>query len=61
MSNVGKILEAAGCSFDDVVKCGCYIADIQVATRFNRTYAEFFSGIIPLAHSATVLWGRYQG
>ena len=42
MGHIGKILTAAGCSFDDVVRCGCHLADIRDFEAFNRTYAEFF-------------------
>ena len=47
LTNVGKILEAAGCTFDDVVKCTCHLADIRDFDAFNRAYAEFFPGIRP--------------
>ena len=47
MSNIGRILEAAGCSFDDVVKCTCHLADIRDFDAFNGVYAEFFRGIRP--------------
>ena len=47
LTNVGKILEAAGCTFDDVVKCTCHLADIRDFDSFNRAYAEFFPGIRP--------------
>ncbi len=47
LANVGRILEAAGCSFDDVVKCTCHLADIRDFDAFNRAYAEFFPGIRP--------------
>jgi 2-iminobutanoate/2-iminopropanoate deaminase len=47
LSHIGKILHAAGCTFDDVVKCGCYISDIADFDDFNRVYAEFFSGVRP--------------
>ncbi|MDO8541314.1 MAG: RidA family protein [Opitutaceae bacterium] len=47
MQHVGKILAAAGCSFADVVKCTCHLADIKDFDRFNRTYAEFFQGAFP--------------
>ena len=47
MSNIGKILEAAGCSFEDVVKCTCHLADIRDFDAFNGVYAEFFRGIRP--------------
>ncbi|MBM3853105.1 MAG: RidA family protein [Verrucomicrobia bacterium] len=47
LTHVGKILAAAGCSFADVVRCGCHLADIRDFDRFNRTYAEFFPGPLP--------------
>jgi 2-iminobutanoate/2-iminopropanoate deaminase len=47
MAHIGRILEAAGCSFDDVVKCACHLADIRDFDGFNRAYAEFFRGVRP--------------
>ncbi len=47
MSHIGKILEAAGCTFDDVVKCTCHLADIRDFDAFNRVYAGFFKGVRP--------------
>ena len=47
LSHIGAILKAAGCTFDDVVKCTCHISDIRDFDRFNKTYAEFFRGIRP--------------
>lgn len=47
LSHVGKILQAAGCTFDDVVKCNCYIYDINEFDQFDRAYAEVFTGIRP--------------
>lgn len=47
LTHVGKILEAAGLSFDDVVKCTCHLSDIKDFDRFNSVYAEFFKGIRP--------------
>ena len=47
MSHIEKILEAAGCRFDDVVKCTCHLADIRDFDGFNRAYAEFFRGVRP--------------
>jgi len=44
---IGKILEAAGCNFADVVKCTCHLNDIGDFDRFNGVYAEFFTGIRP--------------
>ncbi len=47
LSHIGKILKAAGCGFEDVVKCTCHLADIREFDRFNKVYAEFFSGVRP--------------
>lgn len=47
LTHVGKILEAAGCKFSDVVKCTCHLSDISDFDRFNGVYAEFFTGVRP--------------
>jgi 2-iminobutanoate/2-iminopropanoate deaminase len=47
MTHIGKILAAAGCTFADIVRCGCHLADIRDFDRFNRAYAEFFQGAFP--------------
>src|SRR5690349_5566903 len=47
LSHIGKVLEAGGGSFEDVVKCTCHLADINDFDRFNRAYSEFFTGVLP--------------
>ena len=47
LSHIGSILRAAGCTFDDVVKCTCHLADIRDFDEFNEAYAEFFQGVRP--------------
>jgi 2-iminobutanoate/2-iminopropanoate deaminase len=47
LTHIGKILETAGCSFSDVVKCTCHLNDITDFERFNSIYAEFFTGVRP--------------
>jgi 2-iminobutanoate/2-iminopropanoate deaminase len=55
--HIGKILEAAGYSFEDVVKCTCHLADIRDFDGFDRVYSEFFSGIRPARTTVqSVLW-----
>jgi len=48
LQNIGKILTAGGCSFDDVVKATVHLADIKDFDRYNKAYAEFFQGIRPV-------------
>lgn len=40
--SIGKVLKAAGCGFDDVVKSSCHLADIKDFADFNQAYAKFF-------------------
>ena len=41
--NVGAILEAAGSSFERVVKTTCFLADMGDFGAFNEVYAKYFS------------------
>jgi 2-iminobutanoate/2-iminopropanoate deaminase len=47
LQHIGKILEAAGMTYDDVVKCTCHLSDINDFTRFNAVYRGFFARILP--------------
>ncbi len=47
LTHIGAILQAAGCTFDDVVKCACHLADINDFARFDQVYAGFFPGVRP--------------
>jgi 2-iminobutanoate/2-iminopropanoate deaminase len=61
LTHIGKILEAAGCTFDDVVKCTCHLRDINDFDAFNKVYAEFFPGIRPARTTVqSVLWGTIK-
>lgn len=58
LSHIGKVLEAGGCSFEDVVKCTCHLADINDFDRFNRVYSEFFRNVLPARTTVqSALWG----
>ena len=41
LKNLQAVLEAAGASFDNVVKTTCFLADIADFAAFNEVYAEF--------------------
>lgn len=59
LTNIGKVLEAAGAGFADVVKCTCHLADIRDFDEFNAIYAEFFPP--PLPARTTVQSGLGEG
>jgi 2-iminobutanoate/2-iminopropanoate deaminase len=58
--HIGKILEAADMSFDDVVKCTCHISDIHNFEKFDTVYHEFFSGILPARTTVQSVLGGIQ-
>lgn len=41
LRNLAAVLDAAGCTFADVVKTTCFLADIDDFAAFNAVYARF--------------------
>ena len=42
MKNIGALLEAAGTSYQKVVKTTCFLADMGDFATFNEVYAKYF-------------------
>jgi 2-iminobutanoate/2-iminopropanoate deaminase len=42
MTNIARVLEQSGLSFDDVFKCTVMLADISEWRAFNEIYLEYF-------------------
>src|SRR5215469_9449889 len=47
LAHIGAVLAESGCTFDDVVKCTCHLADINDFGEFDKTYCKFFTGVKP--------------
>ncbi len=47
LTNLSKVLEAAGASLDHVVKTTVYLADMDDFAAMNAVYATFFSAPAP--------------
>ncbi|MGQ9671704.1 MAG: RidA family protein [Candidatus Aminicenantales bacterium] len=47
LRNVGAVLEAAGSSYEKVVKCTVFLQDMNDFSRMNQVYAEFFRAPFP--------------
>jgi 2-iminobutanoate/2-iminopropanoate deaminase len=47
LSHIKKIVEAAGGTIDDIVKCTVHLENIEDFDRYNIAYASFFTGIRP--------------
>ena len=63
LKQVKIILEAAGCTLNDVVKSTVHLADIEDFDRFNATYKEFFKDVAVMPARTTVqskLWNGIQ-
>ena len=52
MDNIGRVLEAAGLGFEDLVKCTVFLADIADYAAMNEVYVTYFEGMEPPARSA---------
>jgi 2-iminobutanoate/2-iminopropanoate deaminase len=53
--NLRAALEAAGSSFDPVVKCNCYLRREGDVAECNRIYREFFAGVTELTARTTLI------
>ncbi len=42
MKNLSAVLEAAGYTFDEVVKTTCFLADMKDFAAFNAVYEKYF-------------------
>jgi 2-iminobutanoate/2-iminopropanoate deaminase len=47
LKNIGAVLEAAGSSYDDVVKTTVFLQDMNDFAKMNAVYAEFFKAPSP--------------
>lgn len=43
IQNLGAVLEAAGSSFEKVVKTTCFLSDMGNFAAFNEIYAKYFT------------------
>ncbi len=47
LDNIKAILEKAGASMTDIIKCTVHLADINEFDRYNEVYASYFEGVRP--------------
>jgi 2-iminobutanoate/2-iminopropanoate deaminase len=47
LKNIGHILEAAGYTFDNVVKSTCLLSDISHFAEMNEVYARYYANDCP--------------
>ena len=54
LKNVGAILEAAGTSFDNVVKVSVFMSDMSNFAALNEVYAQYFKAPYPARSAVAV-------
>lgn len=54
MKNLGSILQAAGMSFNNVVKTTIFITDMKRFSEINEVYGKFFEGDYPARETVQV-------
>jgi 2-iminobutanoate/2-iminopropanoate deaminase len=54
LNNIGKLLEAAGLGFENVVKCSIFLKDLNDFSVVNDIYATFFPGVPPARETVQV-------
>lgn len=47
LNHIKDVVESAGGTIQQVVKCTVHLSDINDFERYNKTYASFFEGIKP--------------
>ena len=47
MKNIGAILEEAGLSYDQLIKCTIFLTDLSSFSKVNEVYGSYFSEMTP--------------
>ena len=54
LKNITAIIEAAGMSLQNVVKCTCFLKDMNDFIKFNTVYENYFGEILPARETVEV-------
>ena len=54
LKNIAAIIDAAGMSLQDVVKCTCFLKDMNDFVRFNAVYEKYFGESLPARETVEV-------
>lgn len=58
LGNIKAIVEAAGATMDDVVKCTVHLSDINEFDRYNVVYTQYFPEIKPARTTVQSVLGQ---
>ena len=54
LKNITAIIDAAGMSLQDVVKCTCFLKDMNDFVKFNGVYEKYYGEILPARETVEV-------
>jgi 2-iminobutanoate/2-iminopropanoate deaminase len=54
LENVQAIIKAAGVTLQNVVKCSCFLKDMEDFVKFNDVYNSFFAESLPARETVEV-------
>jgi len=54
LENLKAVIEAAGFSLADTVKCTCFLKDLEHFGEFNSVYGEYLGDILPAREAVQV-------
>ena len=54
LKNITAIIEAAGMSLQDVVKCSCFLKDMNDFAKFNAVFETYLGEILPARETIEV-------
>ena len=54
LENLKAIIEAAGMALENVVKCSCFLNNMEDFVRFNTVYESYFGGSAPARETVEV-------
>lgn len=54
MKNIGAVLNAAGCTYADVVKTTIFLSDMDLFQGVNVVYGSYFTGDFPARETVAV-------
>jgi 2-iminobutanoate/2-iminopropanoate deaminase len=62
LANIGAVLQAAGCTFADVVRVNVSLTEIERFAEMDRIFREYFQAPYPTRNTIGVkeLWGGAQ-
>jgi len=54
MENLKAVIEAAGMTLQDVLKCSCFLSSMDNFVKFNAVYDSYFKESLPARETVEV-------